>query len=560
MIRRSSPFILLLIFFALALSASHGDSPTMDEQNHIARGLSFLRTGDPRLCVEHPPLVNSISALPLLFSDIQLPLDDWSWNESEWYRFAGQLLWQVNQDAERIVFMARIPIIGLGLLLGAVLYRAVKLVFKSSDLSPLLTLALVVFDPNILAHAHYATNDLGFTFFIFLAAFVLWWAAKKAYSSGSVLIAGAALGLALGSKFSALVFCPVFGLLITIDLIVRYKREFFACLKNLLRIAVLYGGSALVIVWALYGFQMGSLSDGGLVLPMPLFWKGIGTIFGFSSGGRPAFLLGKFSTHGFLEYFPIAFGVKTPLPVILLFLWSVVIYIKSFKSEKSRNAVSSSVILLPPLFYFVTSCFSALNLGYRHLLPVLPFLYLFIAGNIPTEQYSGSHRLKLLWQTRKKELVQLVAVIGCLAWLVAGDVNIYPSFISYFNEIVGPENGYNVLVDSNIDWGQDLKRLDNWIQANKVGTIKLAWFGSAPPSYYGIDYEPLPGLPHHFDLWDNLPFDPKDPEPGTYVISVSILEEFFRTVKDKTAFAWFRERDPDDRIGYSLLVYHVKGD
>ncbi len=118
--------MLLLIFFALAMDSARGDSPTMDEQNHIARGLAYLRTGDPRLSTEHPPLVNSLCALPLLTQPVRLPTDDWSWSAGEWYRFADQLLWYANDDAERIVFLARLPVMFLGLLLGAFLYRATR--------------------------------------------------------------------------------------------------------------------------------------------------------------------------------------------------------------------------------------------------------------------------------------------------------------------------------------------------------------------------------------------------------------------------------------------------
>ena len=112
------PFIWL--FFWLALSSMVWDSPTMDEQNHLARGLAFLRTGDPRLSLEHPPLVNSISALPLLtLPTVELPLDDPSWDRQPpdvyWYIFANKLLWEYNQDVTRMIFLARFPIVFLTL-------------------------------------------------------------------------------------------------------------------------------------------------------------------------------------------------------------------------------------------------------------------------------------------------------------------------------------------------------------------------------------------------------------------------------------------------------------
>ncbi|MBN1316184.1 MAG: phospholipid carrier-dependent glycosyltransferase [Anaerolineales bacterium] len=561
MIRHSLPVVLLLVFFALAITCARGDSPTMDEQNHIARGLTFIRTGDPRLSVEHPPLVNSLSALPLLSLPVQLPFDDWSWDQSEWYRFADQLLWYANQNADQIVFVARLPIICMGLILGAILYKSAKSLFQSSSIA-LLALALYTFDPNLLAHAHYATNDLGFTFFILMAAMALWWASQREYRTGPVIVAGAAYGLAMGSKFSALVFCPIFGLMVFIDLILCWRQKKGSLLSfgmDAFRIAALYGFSALLVVWALYGFHTGYLNGNGVQIPMPLFWQGIGVISTFSTGGRPAFLMGRFSTEGFVAYFPIAFGLKTPIPVLILFIWSLAVFVKKVFSSKKVNITirAGFFLLIPPVVYFAVSCFSALNLGYRHLLPILPFLYLFIAGNLPLGRINNTENKK--WILSDRLTVPDTMIVILIVWLLVGDINIYPHFTSYFNEIIGPGNGYQALVDSNIDWGQDLKRLKTWMDENEYGRIKLAWFGTAPPSYYGIDYEPLPGLPHHFDLWDNLPFDPSNPEPGIYVISVSILEELFRTVEDKTAFSWFRARIPDDRVGYSLLVYYIRG-
>ena len=146
----------------------------MDEQNHVARGLAFLRTGDPRFSLEHPPLINSISALPLLtLPDLVLPTNHESWTQREgWYAFAEQLLWVVNQDVERMIFLARMPILFLTLALSLVGYR-----FASTLLGPLAAMLALIFlllDPNILAHGRYSTTDVGGALFLLLATFLLW--------------------------------------------------------------------------------------------------------------------------------------------------------------------------------------------------------------------------------------------------------------------------------------------------------------------------------------------------------------------------------------------------
>jgi 4-amino-4-deoxy-L-arabinose transferase-like glycosyltransferase len=550
--RLSLRILLLLVFFGLAASSAAGDSPTMDEQNHIGRGLAFLRTGDPRLSVEHPPLVNSLSALPLLTEHVELPLSDWSWEVGEWYRFADLVLWQQAPDPERMVFLARLPIILLATLLGALLFRATRHWFGRA--ASTLALALYILDPNLMAHARYATTDLGATALGFLAAVALYWAAERDYRWGPTALAGAAFGLALGAKLSTTVLGAAFGLLALIDLAVWRWGDWRRLGASVLRLSIAYPAAALFVLWAIYGFDVGPVEGIGAAVPMPLFWRGVRTMLDFSGGGRPSFLLGHFSTEGFTAYFPVAFGVKTPLALLFLLLWAAGRFIvRLFRDRDARSWAGMRAplfLLLVPAIYFVASLQSALNLGYRHLLPMLPFLFAFVAGQLgemvrPRPSRALTHG------------VPGALVLLLIGWLVVANGFIYPHYLSYFNELVGPANGYHVLVDSNIDWGQDLKRLKSWMDRSGVDRIKLAWFGSAPPEAYGIAYDPLPGMPHHFDLWEDPPFDPAAPEPAIYAISVSILQELHRRDEDKTVFTWFRNREPDDRVGYSILIYRV---
>ena len=146
------------------------------------------------------------------------------------------------------------------------------------------------------------------------------------------------------------------------------------------------------------------------------------------------------------------------------------------------------------------------------------------------------------------------------AGLLLATLAVHPHYLSFFNlPAGGPANGYKILIDSNVDWGQDLLRLQAWMAANEVDEVNLSWFGSADPAYYGLNYRPLPGLPRHFDLWWDVPFNSADPEPGVYAISVSNLWEI-PLQEEKYVFPWFRQRSPDDRVGYSILIYRVPGE
>jgi 4-amino-4-deoxy-L-arabinose transferase-like glycosyltransferase len=166
----------ILLFWWLALDSMVGDSPTMDEQNHLARGLALWQTGDPRLSLEHPPLVNAISTLPvLLLPKLRLPTDDASWDTpGGWYAFAEKMVWEYNRDIgiARLFFLARLPIVFLTLGLALVGYRFALLMWGRK--AALVALLFILFDPNVLAHGRYSTTDLGGTAFLFLATLLLW--------------------------------------------------------------------------------------------------------------------------------------------------------------------------------------------------------------------------------------------------------------------------------------------------------------------------------------------------------------------------------------------------
>lgn len=543
---------MFLLFFFLALDSLVDDSPTMDEQNHLARGLTFIRTGDARLSVEHPPLVNSLSALPLLMlPEIKLPTDHPSWEAPEgWYAFAEQMLWVYNDDVERMVFLARLPIVFLTLGLGLVGYHFARQLWGPA--AGLIALFFLLFDPNILAHGRYTTTDLGGTMFLFLAAFLLWrlWS-KPLWQWGRFFAAGIGLGLALGSKLSNLVFMPVFALLAILPLYGR-DRSWREAGRRLIELGLLLLLSVLVL-WTLYGFEWSTYrfqTDSLAILnqyagPLPTFLSGVEQIISLSGGGRPTFLLGSFSTSGWWYYFPVAFGVKTPVLIMLLFALSTVLLLAN---RMTRD--KALFLVIPPLAYFLVSMQSGLNIGYRHLLPILPFMYTLAAGTSALFTSADKPRITAERLTR-------YVLMGALLSVMTIDIWLHPHYLSYFNVLAGgPKNGAQVLVDSNIDWGQDLKRLESWMVENDVEEVKLAWFGTADPAYYGIKYEPLPGLPRHFDLWWDVPFNPLDPEPGIYAISVSNLWEL--PLSEKTVFVWFRTREPDDRVGYSIYIYRVE--
>ncbi|MGD2143250.1 MAG: glycosyltransferase family 39 protein [Anaerolineae bacterium] len=524
---------LLLLSFGLALTSAVQKSPTMDEQNHIARGAAYLGTGDPRLSVEHPPLVNVLSALPAHFLlDLQLPLDTIWWEAGEWYHFADNFLWDFNQDPDRMVFLARLPILGIGLLLTALVFRWAGSRFGSWG--GLLAAAFSALDPNILAHERLSTTDVGGAFFALLAAYVFWrWFRQR--SLAGTLLAGLTLGLAFTAKLSALVFGPVLALVSLLDDALGGLGQPRLLVR---RVGMLVGVAALsvMVIWASYGFKTGSLENVPYTIPASPYVQGVQAVLDLAGGGRSAYLLGEISTQGWWYYFPVAFAVKTPLATLggLLFATWVLI---------SRPSRDDLFILVPPLVFLLVSATTRLNLGYRHLLVMQPFLAIHIGRlvRLPIHKSDGCSKYMPFFLA---------------GWLAISTLATYPHFLAYFNRIGGgADHGWHVLVDSNIDWGQDMKGLRKWMAREGVERVRLSWFGSARPEAYGVQHDLLPGVPYGFSAWQDPLFDPQQPEPGVYAISVSNLVGV--ALPDHDLYAWFRARAPDAKIGYSLFVYRV---
>lgn len=563
---------LILLFFWLALHSMALDSPTMDEQNHLARGIAFWRSGgDPRLSLEHPPLVNSLSALPLLtLPNVVVPFDHPSWVEMSppdiyWYVFAEEFLWHANQDVTRMIFLGRLPVIFLTIGLGLVGFHFARELW--GDGAGLLALFLLLFEPNILAHGRLITTDLGGALFSFLALYLLWrlWQ-TKGWNWRHWLWVGMALGLAFGSKLSTLGFLPILGVLALLPLYPPQPGPYWQTAGR----RVMQLGTAvllsLVVTWAIFGFEWGAFRFPSETLqflnstsgPMPTFWAGLDQILNVSRGGRAAFLLGEFSDAGFPLYFPVAFLVKTPLAILIALPIAAIVLL--WQRQTRQQAL---YLLIPALYYFGLSMWSGVNIGYRHLLPILPLLLVLISGLVAGGKWlvagdKSSEKLTTDYRARFTDYGLRLTAYSLAAILLLETLTIHPHYLSFFNAVAGgPANGPRLLADSNVDWGQDLRRLQIWMAENEVESVKLGWFGTAVPAYYGLQYEPLPGFPRpeFYSLWNSPPFDPAQPEPGIYALSASSLWESHWA--NKTVYPWFRAREPDDRVGYSIWIYRV---
>ncbi len=525
---RLTAVLLFLLFWARLVATAVSQSATFDEPLHLLQAVLYWRQWPVMSVVQNPPLVNALIGLPLrLAFQPALPPDMTGAVFQDWLALGKQFMWQANDNGLPLLFVGRMAIVWLALLLAALLARWAGRWFGFG--AALAVLALFTFDPNILAHGALVTTDLGTAVFITLAAYGVWryWTLSDAGQRpgwGRYLWVGAALGLALASKFSAVI------LLIALPLIVLW-RLFSGVERRGWRQALLELTGWLVVGTAVF------------LLIYRFDWAALQMDFALQQAhqleGHSSFLLGQTNIGGWWYYFPVLFVVKTSIPLLL---WCLIGFV-FFLWRRPWPWAQVWLWLLVGGFA-AASLISRVNIGYRYLLPLLPLLFVWVSALWGSSWERG----RGVWRW----------VIGLsLLLLVVESLWIHPHYLSYFNQIVGgPENGWRVAVDSNLDWGQDLGALAAYEQAHLPELYQVAWLGTAPLAVYGIERgQAAPIWPHGREDPLTDPFYPPLPAPGQYVISATQLQGVY--LKNRERFAWFQAQQPRDRINDSLFVYDV---
>lgn len=530
----------LLLFAGQALLASPQKSAAFDEQYHLSTGYAYLRTGDFRLATDHPLLMGALAGLALLpRRDVVLPLEDPSWQAGDFFIFSDRFLWEVNADPQGLLVAARVPVVAVGLLLVVALFLWAREL--TGEWGGWLALALATFDPNLVANSRLVTTDLGITAFLFLAGWRLWaWLERR--RRRDLLATGLWAGLAMGAKYNSLLFWPV--ALVAILLYPPRDRQ-DAPASRLGALAAM-GLVAWGVLWALYRFDFGPIPGltGSIPVPAAFYWQQLwDTYRGIVDPGEIhyRFLLGQTSTQGWVAYFPVALAVKTPLPLLLTA--AVGIYCLARRPRWRRLGI---LWLLPGAF-MALGMTGVLTIGYRHILPAIPYLIL-LAGH--SAQLPGLHPRLRPWMPYLGGLM--------LLWVVLGQARIYPHQEAYFNELAGGwQNWSHILVDSNLDWGQDLPALRQVMDELGIETVNLAYFGKAVPEAYGVQYRPLPGYLRFVQGEELKAYNPYTPAPGWYAISATSLRLGLTLPGTVDLYAYFRKLTPVARAGYSIYLYQV---
>ncbi len=553
------------------LGSALQESATWDEPLELAAGYSYWRTGDFRLNPEHPPLHKLAAAAPLLLFDLTLPNDDPSWRTKDQIAFSTKFLYENRLPATKILFLGRLP----GILASVALVLFVLVWGRRLGSVPAISAAwLLAFDPNIIAHGHYVKNDVWLAL-TSLVACAAWIRCLREPSFKNRVLAGLGLGAALATKHSALLllpcwFCTLFllgllrpgrrvvqhGLLSLVSAAAIGYLVLLSFYPTQLRLAVPMTRSVRTLSYPmtpmLRDANSASLPGKALVwiaarlgLPAHPYWVGVADVAAQSSNGRPSYILGAVSKQSHWFYFPLALLVKSTTGAVLTILAAILWGLSTCRIRRPGNFSSetdAAVIWIVLGSWFAVYLFAAmnsgLNLGVRHVLPIVPVLYL-----------ASTTILHRLAHSERPDRLRLYGLArGVVLALVAGETLLaYPYYLPFFNFASGGSSqGHHYFLDSNLDWGQDIIRLANYMQQRPKTAVCLAQFGNTPARYFGMAERPAPTR----EQW--LAGEASDcliAVSATYLFGLYVGEERFR---------WLRQIKPSAVIGYSIYVYDLR--
>jgi len=528
-------------FVILAALAARIETPTIDEFAHVPAGCLYWTEGRFDLYSKNPPLLKMAMTAPLVMAGATVPplryntKDNWA----PWL-YGYEFMVANPRDYLALFSLARFVPIICGLLTGVILFRWVREWFDMRAAS--LTTTLFYLNPNVLAHSHLATVDAGSMFTILWTLYLLHVAYQRP-ATWRIAVAGAGWGVALLTKFTAVALLPVLLAMIAFH---RWRMWKAMVIEGLIVLATAALTVNLVMTFHGSFESVGSYQFSSDVartaqtffpaawkVPFPREW-----IVGLDlqtldaeNGEYDNYLFGEWSQRGWWYYNFVALAVKNPLS----FLGLLIVAPRFWCGTRLGRLVSLEVIL--PLLIMLVSVATVdrLNIGVRYLLPAFPLMFLLSAA---------------VWRGRQRWQPSLATVVVTLHAVSA--VWMYPGYLGYFNIAVGgPSNGYRVLADSNIDWGQDLYRLPAVLKGLRPsGPIKLLYFGHVEPRLYGIQYE----LPSSAPAEGVFAVSTQYLVGGTYIATAPngrLVEVDGRQVE------WLRKIEPIERAG-SLWIFDTR--
>ena len=505
---------------------------TSDEPAHIACGLQLLTFHRYDYEPQHPPLARVMAALPLYLAGARADDHTKMWPE-------GNAILAWNGEYQRNLTLARLGTLPFYVLACIFVYLWASEFYRPS--AALLTVILFATLPTVLAHAGLATTDMAVTAGLAMSMYALlrWW---KEPTWSRALWLGVAMGVGVLSKFSFALFFVVAG---CVFLMGNARGEVKGERLRLRPALKMLSGASIVtalLVWAGYGFRLVRVHSGAgwrgwishVPLPFTDLVRGILQLGHHFRLGHASYLLGHTSMHGFVLFFPVALAVKTPLPVLALVLIGTVLAVRNSQRDGRQAALAALAAVLILLFCMPSS----VTIGSRHLLPMMPLLCIVAAYPLNAAQQLAS--------SGKRRAVQaaMIALIFCEAVAVWRQA---PDYLTYFNVLADPKPE-RVLVDSDLDWGQDLGRLDEFCARNQIRHLTMAYFGSA-------DVHRVRGI-------DVTELEPNARASGWVAISKTTRHLSLAApgvAGTGREYAWLDAYTPVAQVGKSIDVYYIAG-
>lgn len=535
---------LLALHWWLGVTGWFGKSVTADETAHLVGGYSYWKFNDYRLQPENGNLPQRWAALPLLLENPRVTPseDELIWKVSDVWGIGQKFFFESGNNSDFMLATARACMALWSVALGLMIFAWSRHLW--GDLGGIFSLTLYTFSPTVLAHGFLVTSDITAAFFL-IAAPTAFWAFLNRPTKKHLTLSVLCTGLATVAKFSFVVLGPVYAVMLVSHGYFQLRAGENLRGRWWLGMAgsiTLHVVAAWATIWLFFGFRYSGFSPdlpSGLKYYYPWQellntqpgWKNCLTVLkewkllpepyvhGFAyvlhaAQNRGAFLAGNYSTTGWWWFFPYAFLIKTPSAELLAYMLGGLLICQrwwAWGRERIHRATIAVKPVIPLLALFLVfwgvSVTSSLNIGHRHLLPIYPVLIIF-AG-------------MLLRPAAKAWLKGVAISLGCLA-IVESSIS-RPHYLSYFNFTVGgSSNGWRHLVDSSLDWGQDLPDVASWLTTNQQPkeTVYIAYFGMGDWRYEGIEASPLAPYYYHYRprYWEEL-------TGGLYCVSATMLQD-----------------------------------
>jgi hypothetical protein len=502
-------------------------SHTFDEPAHIACGMEWLDKGVYTWEPQHPPLSRVAAALGPYLLGIRsqgtprlgpIPMID-----------EGLTILYKDQHYDRTLALARLGTLPFFWVACLIVYLWGKRFYGPEVAAA--SVLLFTFLPPVLAHAGLATTDMALTAFLGAAFFSgVVCLEQPTYRNGALF--GFAGGFAVLSKFSSLAFFPASAALALICHLSLERPKWRDYARSIGRRVPPLGLALLVaclLIWAGYRFSYGRVGFANLSLPAPELYQGIQDVIKHNQGGHPSYLLGQRSQYGFWYFYPVMLAVKTPLAFVFLLGLGIV-----FACRKQDNSRRGWLPLAYVGGILAVAFFSRINIGIRHILPVYTGFSLL----------AGVGCVRLL-EPRPKRLLQRCALPLSIAWFAGASLLAHPDYLPYFNELGGSEPE-KIAVDSDLDWGQDVKRLAMRLQQAHAQEVSFT-------PYAPFDVRDEQNFPRLF-LSNAL-----QPSPGWNAVSVSVWKQARLGLRDSNPqikTLWPDITPPQERIGKGILLWN----